>query len=63
LWPVRIQCVGGDLSIQHGPHERRLGDYSPGRYVWVLRNVRGIVPVKLRGRQGLFDVPDELIEA
>ena len=64
LWPVLIpHPKGGNLSIAHGPYERRLGDYGDGRFAWVLRNVRALErPVQLRGRQGLFDVPDELIK-
>jgi len=42
--------------------ERMLGNYSAGRYGWVLDNVRVLKePLPCRGRQGLFNVPDELI--
>ncbi|WP_439627526.1 ASCH domain-containing protein [Gemmata sp.] len=42
--------------------ERAFGDYGPGRYAIVLKNpVRFERPVPCVGRQGLFEVPDDLI--
>ena len=42
--------------------ERQMGDFSLGRYGWVLERIRMVdPPVPFRGRQGLFNVPDELI--
>jgi len=35
-----------------------LGNYSSGRYGWILSNVRAITPIPYKGEQGLFDVPD-----
>ena len=41
-----------------------LGDYSAGRYGWILRNVRALkTPLPWKGAQGWFNVPDELILA
>jgi hypothetical protein len=38
--------------------ERDLGDYSPGRYAWVLSDVRAVkTPIQYRGAQGLFEIP------
>ena len=43
------------------PVEYQLGDYSPGRYVHRLRDVRRLEhPLAVRGAQGLFTVPPEL---
>ena len=40
--------------------ERHLGDYTPGRYAWMLRNIRPLPePVPLMGRLGLFHVPGD----
>jgi hypothetical protein len=40
-------------------HEIALGDYRPGRFAWMLNNVRRLPnPIPCRGRQGLFNVPD-----
>lgn len=37
--------------------ELRFGDYAPGRWAWLLGDVRPIdSPVAVRGRQGLFRV-------
>lgn len=44
------------------PRERLLGDWSPGRYLWLLKDVRRIKPVAFTGRQGIFQVPDEVIQ-
>lgn len=42
--------------------EREMGDFSPGRFGWVLANVRRLdKPVYFRGAQGLFDVPEGLV--
>jgi hypothetical protein len=42
--------------------EIEFGDYSPGRFAWELRDPKRFAePVPYRGRQQLFDVPDELI--
>lgn len=43
--------------------ERLYGDYAPGRFGWLLDNVRAFdEPIPYRGRQALFDVPDEMVE-
>ena len=33
-----------------------LCDFEPGRYAWMLKNIREIKPFPVRGRQMLFDV-------
>jgi hypothetical protein len=39
--------------------EFRLGDYTPGRYMWQTRNPRVLTtPLEFRGMQGLFEIPD-----
>lgn len=43
-------------------HEYAFGDYTPGRFAWVLRDVQPVAPpVPFRGSQGIFDVPNELL--
>jgi hypothetical protein len=45
-----------------GALERLYGDYSPGRFGWVLEEVRAFVePIPFRGSQGFFMVPDRLV--
>jgi hypothetical protein len=39
--------------------ERLLGDFGPGRWVWLLENAAPLqTPVPLLGRLGVFHVPD-----
>jgi hypothetical protein len=48
---------------QLGTVEPRFGDFTPGRYAWKLENIRPVVPFSVKGKQGLFDVPDKLIHS
>ena len=42
--------------------ERQMGDFSLGRFGWVLEDVEAFeTPIPFRGRQQLFDVPEELL--
>lgn len=42
--------------------ERQMGDFSPGRFGWVLSNIRQLeTPVPFTGRQQLFNVPENLL--
>lgn len=44
--------------------ERMLGDYSPGRFGWILSDpVLLIDPIPVRGRQRIFNLPNEVAEA
>lgn len=52
------------VLAQEHPDEHAFGLYEPGRYAWVLADVEPLaVPVAVRGRQKVFDVPDELFSA
>ena len=43
-----------------GEDEWFFGDYSPGRYAWVMRAVRELpVPVPAKGKQGLWRIDDD----
>jgi hypothetical protein len=56
--------VGGQLCTYGvSPRERALGDYTPGRYGWVLRDVTPITPIPWRGKQGLWRLPTSVVEA
>jgi activating signal cointegrator 1 len=39
------------------------GDFTPGRFAWLLDNVRPIDPVPMKGAQGLRDLPADVAEA
>jgi len=42
--------------------ERPFGNFTPGRFGWVLRNVRRFpTPISYTGHQGLFNVPDDIV--
>lgn len=50
-----------DMEIDR-PDEFAFGDYEPGRWAWQLRDVQALAsPVPWPGRQGFFDVPDDLV--
>lgn len=41
------------------PKERAVGDFSPGRYAWLLSNIKFIVPgIPLQGKQGIWEIGD-----
>ena len=42
--------------------ERILGNYEPGRFMWVTANLETFDPIPYRGGQGFFNVPDGLIQ-
>ncbi len=41
--------------------ERMMGDYGPGRFAWLLEDVKALsAPVPCRGRQRLFVLPPDI---
>jgi|SRR5579871_4286343 len=38
------------------PHDA-FGDFSPGRWAWLLRNPKPVKPMKMAGRQRFFELP------
>ena len=57
LRAVRMRAKAGELP----PHEADFCDFSPGRFGWVLENVRALSePIPARGMLGLWQVPKEL---
>ncbi|MGH8326883.1 MAG: ASCH domain-containing protein [Steroidobacteraceae bacterium] len=55
-----VECWRTD-QMQVGEIERRYGNYAPGRFAWVLRDVVALPkPISWKGAQGFFNVPDEL---
>jgi hypothetical protein len=54
LREVRARARAGELP----EHEADFGDFSPGRFGWVLENVRALRdPIPARGMLGLWQVP------
>lgn len=63
---VRLSSVfkiEGPADIQNVGHpELEFGDYSVGRFMWILDSAKMFRdPIPCVGRQGLFDVPDSVI--
>lgn len=53
-----------DLIHIVSPTEERYGIYDPGRFGWILTDIRPLAhPFDYKGGQGFFNVPDELIGA
>lgn len=59
-----VDCVPvEEIADKLTPLERALGDYSPGRFAWVLRNpVMFEKPIPARGRQGWWNWPFVVIK-
>jgi hypothetical protein len=60
-----VNCLPTDHEFVAGrrrrwPYEDHCGDYTPGRFAWILSDIDGIQPVPASGAQGLWKVPDEL---
>ena len=60
---ILVECIDAARIRDQLSHvELHFGDFSDGRWAWRLREVRALpVPIPFRGRQGLFDIPDELL--
>lgn len=44
------------------PHEHAFGDYTAGRYAWVLDDIKAFPePIPFTGRQRIFDVPADIL--
>lgn len=51
-------------AVGRSGFEFALGNYSAGRFAWMLDRVQPLAQsIPFRGRQQLFDVPDELLAA
>lgn len=46
----------------YGKNEVAFGDFEPGRYAWILDNVRPIRPVSARGQQRIWNWDGDLHE-
>ena len=57
-----VTTTGYQVPNLH-PDERLFGDWSIGRFAWPLLNVEQLArPVPWRGRQGLWNLPDDRCE-
>lgn len=59
--PMATNWSAGAVYPPSAP-ELHYGDYTPGRFAWIFRDVQRLaVPVPYRGRQKLFNIPDDLL--
>jgi hypothetical protein len=57
LSEVRTRARRGELP----PHEADFGDFSAGRYGWILKDINPLnEPIPARGMLGLWELPKEL---
>jgi hypothetical protein len=58
---ARLQMWGDELEISE--REGHFGDYSPGRFAWVLSDLRQLSePIACKGALGLWTVPSDIEE-
>src|SRR5690606_27104329 len=56
-------CYRTDETVPKSRLDYLAGDWSPGRFAWVLADVQRLAaPAPATGRQSLWSVPSELIE-
>jgi hypothetical protein len=57
-----IGCVRSEIYPVEGL-ELELGNYGHNRYLWITANLKTLKEsIAYRGRQGLFEIPDELLK-
>lgn len=61
LKTVWKQHTGGLVRMR--PEQAEYGNFTPGRWAWFLAGTEALnKPLPWRGGQGLFDIPDEVLE-
>jgi hypothetical protein len=54
-----IRCERINMANRPKGIELLLGDYTPGRFMWITDNLKTFDnPIPFRGRQGIFNVPN-----
>lgn len=51
-----------DVRMRINSIERLYGDYSDGRYAWILSNFISVEPIPCDGHQRLWKIPDKILE-
>ena len=41
--------------------EEEFGDYGPGRWAWMFKDIKRIIPVPAKGAMGLWDWQGEIV--
>ncbi len=61
-FPEEEACRAIARQYAAGQHEKAFGDFTWGRYMWLLRDVEPLrEPVPCRGYQGLWPIEGELL--
>lgn len=51
-----VDCVPTDSMTQKQiEFEQYFGDFTPGRYGWILEDVKSVGPIPAKGKQGLWE--------
>lgn len=58
---TRAYSAGG-ITERPISGELPLGDFTPGRWGWLLGGVQQTDPIPCKGRQGVFTLPDDIAE-
>ena len=62
IYTGNLLCLQPPKHLYLSAQEAMMGNYAPERYAWLTRNCRRFKrPFQVTGRQGLFNVPDELV--
>lgn len=56
-----VRAIEDTMPAAQAREELRHGDYSPDRYAWELTDVRSVPAIWIPGKQGLWDVPADVV--
>lgn len=59
---LAIACLVDCRSMKIADEWAAMSGYQKGLYSWILKEIRPIKPFPVRGKLGLYEVDDELIE-
>lgn len=62
LWIIGVNELTGGTPKNLSDAELQCGDFTPGRWAWLLKNVKAIKSIPWNGALGLPNVPDYLFE-
>lgn len=61
--PPNLWRTSKSVPMPNDADQLPLGDYTPGRWGWLLSDPQPCTPVPCKGRQGVFRLPDDVTEA
>ena len=59
---IDCQQIGDDNCPFPDSVEYQLGNYDHGRWMWITDNMKNFYPIPFQGKQGFFEVPDEIVK-